>query len=65
MIWHSYPDLLDRKTLHGFVEDGLSVREIARKVGCSKHSVETALKAHGIRRPIVFMPEEVRKKLKL
>lgn len=65
MIWYRYPELLNRKTLREFVNAGLSVREIAHRIGCSKSSVETALQTHGIQRPIISMPEEVRKKLKL
>ncbi|MDU9376540.1 MULTISPECIES: hypothetical protein [Methanorbis] len=65
MIWHQYPELVDRRILWGYVQEGLSVREISVRVGCSRSSVESALKAHGIRRPVVSVPEEMREKLRL
>ncbi len=65
MIWYRYPELADRRILRRYVKEGLSIREIARRTGCSKSSVETAMKVHGIRYPVVSMSEEMREKLGL
>lgn len=65
MNWTEYPQLTDRHILWGCVREGLSVREIAARIGCGRGSVETALRAHSIKRPIITISEKMRERLNL
>ncbi len=65
MIRDEYPELTDRETLAGFVDNGMSIRDIAVRVACSKYAVESALRHHGLSRRRVRVPEEVKKKLRI
>ncbi|MDV0441705.1 hypothetical protein [Methanorbis furvi] len=67
MRWYLYPDLASRERLLGLVvEEKLTVREIAERLGCGKTSVVSALRNHRIARPYVAdVPEEVRRKLRM
>ncbi|MDO5845052.1 MAG: hypothetical protein Q4Q53_07915 [Methanocorpusculum sp.] len=44
---------------------GYTFDEIARIAGCTKRSVVTAVRHHGIRYPIVMVSEEQKKRLDL
>ena len=67
MRWYLYPELNDRSRLLALVvEEKLTVREIAERIGCGKTSVVSALRNHGIVRPYVAgMPEETKQKLRI
>lgn len=66
MRWYLFPELCDRAYLSECRRCGMSVSEIAREVGCSITNVETALKNHGLKRPVVVrVGEETREKLGL
>ncbi len=63
--WHEYPRLRDRNNLYDLMRQGLSLQEIAREIGCSVSSVRTALRHHGIQRPIIRMAAQTRQWLNL
>ena len=46
--WRSHGQLSDRRTLGALVMEEGSVSAIARRVGCSKASVKSALIFHGL-----------------
>jgi IS30 family transposase len=46
--WYDFPELLDRTKLKELVDAGLSVRDLAHRLGCSRQPVVTALKRHGL-----------------
>ena len=47
--WYDFAELLDRTKMKEMVDSGLSVRELSLREGCSRQSVETALKRHGLK----------------
>jgi len=47
-MWFSYPELLSREYLEKAVLKRRSAAEIAREVGCSRYSVYTAARHHGL-----------------
>ena len=46
--WYSYPELLSREYLEKAVSKRRSASEIARELGCSRYSVYTAVRHHGL-----------------
>lgn len=46
--WRNVPELADRHNLAVLVEEEGSVPAIARRLGCSKASVKSALLFHGL-----------------
>jgi IS30 family transposase len=46
--WYDFPELMDRTRLKELVDAGLSVRNLAHRMGCSRQPVVTALKRHGL-----------------
>jgi hypothetical protein len=64
--WYHYPELADRETLLEMLRTGLSVRNICKKIGCTKAAVESAMRNHDIKLPFVDgLSDEVKKKLRL
>jgi len=59
------PELADRAVLAAYVEEGLSIRKIAVRIGCSKSAVSAALRQHGLSRRRVRVPDEMKKKLRM
>jgi TyrR family helix-turn-helix protein len=59
------PELADRAVLAEYVEEGLSIRKIAKRIGCSKTTVAQALRQHGLSRRRVRVPDEMKKKLRM
>jgi len=47
--WFQYPEFLDKTKLKEMVDEGLSVRDLSLREGCSRQCVETALKKHGLK----------------
>ncbi|WP_048062059.1 hypothetical protein [Methanocorpusculum labreanum] len=45
---YDFAELLDRTKLKELVDEGLSVRDLSLRAGCSRQCVETALKRHGL-----------------
>ena len=46
--WYDFPELMDGTKLKELVDAGLSVRDLAHRLGCSRQPVVTALKRHGL-----------------
>lgn len=63
--WRDYPQLRDRRSLCDLLRQGLSVREICLKIGCSVSSVRTAMQHHGLEKPIVILGADIRRALEL
>lgn len=57
MRWTDYPELSDRERLRRYTEACLTARQIAALIGCSKTSVETAMRHHGLKRSLVLMKQ--------
>ena len=52
MIWHRYPELLDREKLYGYLASGMTKQQIAEVVGCTEAAVRSAIRNHGLVRPL-------------
>ncbi len=64
--WYLIPELYNRDQLIELLRTGMSVREISIMLGCSRTTVLTAMKNHGIVRPFVHeLPENLRERLRL
>lgn len=64
--WYLYPELYERDKLIGLLSEGMTIREICERVGCTRAAVASAFRNHGIKLPLVGkMNEEMRKKFKL
>ncbi|HJK78646.1 MAG TPA: helix-turn-helix domain-containing protein [Methanocorpusculum sp.] len=59
------PELPDRDVLAAYVDEGLSIRKIASRIGCSKTTVAQALRHHGLSRRRIRVPDEMKKKLRM
>lgn len=59
------PELPDRDVLAAYVDEGLSIRKIATRIGCSKTTVAQALRQHGLSRRRIRVPDEMKKKLRM
>lgn len=46
--WYSFPDLIDKEKLKALLSKHKRVSAVALYLGCSRHSVETAMMKHGI-----------------
>ena len=64
-VWSDYPKLKDKEELLRMLKKGYTFEEISWIVGCSKKSVATAVKHHGIRFPLVSVGAELKKRLDL
>jgi len=47
------------------LRNGMTIEEIADHVGCQVAVVRTAERRHKLRKPVIIMSEELRRKLKL
>lgn len=65
MMWYEYAELRDKETFLGMLRKGMTCEEIAQAAGCSVSAVHTAEKRHRLRKPVIIMSEELRRKLKL
>ena len=55
MNWRDIPELADRERLRRYTDACMTARQIAAVIGCSKTSVETAMRAHGLKRAL-YLP---------
>lgn len=58
-------DQADREVLCRWVDEGATVREIARRLGCSRSWAGELLRRSGVSRRRVVVPEEMRRRLRL
>lgn len=65
MMWYEYPILCDREKFLALMRSGMTVRDIANLIGCPESAVRTAERRHNIRRPVVIISDELRRKLEL
>ena len=65
MMWYEYAELRDKETFLGMLRKGMTCEEIAQAAGCSVSAVRTAEKRHRLRKPVIIMSEELRRKLDL
>lgn len=65
MTWQDYPLLTDRERLRRELVSGKKVLRIARELGCSRATVEAAMRHHALRKPFVTISEQTRQKLRL
>lgn len=63
--WMDYDVLCVRETLEQLLDDEKTPIGVARRVGCSRQSVKSAMKYHGLSIQRVKMSEDIRKKLGL
>ncbi|MPL99505.1 hypothetical protein SDC9_45723 [bioreactor metagenome] len=56
--WYNHPELLDREKLKALLAKHKRVSMVALHVGCSRHSVETAMKRHGIEFPSGYVADK-------
>jgi DNA-directed RNA polymerase specialized sigma24 family protein len=63
--WYEYPELRDKDTFLSMMRKGMTLAEIAEVAGCSESAVRTAEKRHRLRKPVIIMSEELRRKLEL
>ena len=57
--WYSYPELLDKEKLKALLAKHKRVSAVALQIGCSRHSVETAMMRHGIEYPSGCMADKI------
>jgi hypothetical protein len=65
MMWYEYPILCDREQFLALMRNGMTVRDIANLIGCPESAVRTAERRHNVRRPVVIISDELRRKLEL
>ena len=63
--WYEYAELRDKETFLCMLRKGMTCEEIAQAAGCSVSAVHTAEKRHRLRKPVIIMSEELRRKLEL
>ena len=63
--WYEYPELRDKDTFLSMMRKGMTLAEIAEVAGCPGSAVRTAEKRHHLRKPVIIMSEELRRKLEL
>lgn len=63
--WNQIPELLDRETLQFLIDTDLTIRNIADRLGCSRSNIVSAMKAHGLTRKTLIIPESMKKKLRV
>ena len=64
--WYLYPELADRDKLLELIRQGLTIQEICQTINCTRTNLNSALRNHGITRPLAGnIAEDTRKKLKL
>ncbi|HJJ43973.1 MAG TPA: hypothetical protein O0X66_03525 [Methanocorpusculum sp.] len=63
--WYEYPILSDRERFLELMRSGMTVRDIALQIGCPESAVRTAERRHKMRRPVVIISDELRRKLEL
>ena len=54
MTWKDIEELADRERLKRYTDACMTARQIAAVIGCSKTSVETAMRHHGLKRALVL-----------
>ena len=57
--WYSYPELLDKEKLKALLAKHKRVSAVALHLGCSRHSVETAMMRHGIEYPSGYVADMI------
>jgi len=57
--WYSFPELLDKEKLKALLATHKRVSAVALQIGCSRHSVETAMMRHGIEYPSGSMADKI------
>ena len=65
MTWQYYPLLCNREKLRRELIAGKKVNRIARELGCSRATIEAAMRHHQLRKPFIAISEQTRKKLRL
>ena len=65
MVWTDYPELRDPAQLIALLRTPLKVAAIARRLGCTEKTIRVAMRRHGIRRPLITIGNETRRRLKL
>jgi len=63
--WYDFPELSDKETFLLMLRNGMTIEEIADHVGCQVAVVRTAERRHKLRKPVIIMSEELRRKLEL
>ena len=63
--WNQIPELLDRETLQFLLDTDITIQNIAERLGCSRSNVISAMKAHGLSRRTLIIPESMKKKLRV
>ncbi len=63
--WNQIPELLDRETLQFLLDTDITIQNIADRLGCSRSNVVSAMKAHGLTRRNLIIPESMKKKLRI
>lgn len=65
MTWQDYPLLCNREHLRRELISGKKVIRIARELGCSRGTVEAAMRHHQLQKPFIAISEQTRQKLRL
>jgi len=63
--WNQIPELLDRETLQFLLDTDFTIQNIADRLGCSRSNVVSAMKAHGLTKRTLIIPESMKKKLRV
>lgn len=64
MTWQDYLLLRNREHLRRELLAGKKVLRIARELGCSRATVEAAMRHHQLRKPFITVSEQTRQKLR-
>lgn len=63
--WNQIPELLDRETLQFLLDTDFTIQNIADRLGCSRSNIISAMKAHGLTRRTLIIPDSMKKKLRV
>jgi len=57
--WYSYPELKSRDTLRRLLQKYKTISLVAGSLGCSPHSVKSAIRYHGLAFPTDRQAERI------
>lgn len=63
--WRDIEELADRKRLAALIEEEKTPLRIARKLGCSRESVKTAMRNHGLQSKKYQIKDSLKERLRL
>ena len=61
--WKDIEELAEKAALEALIEEMMTPIRIAKRLGCSRESVKTAMRRHGLKTKTFVVSEEMRERL--